>query len=474
MIQNFEEISNTLSRVKWTKRNRTATVIGFPQDIPKNWPFYPQLEKMMSITDKGHPTEGPIGEHVKRVIAYINAIIDDKFDAKQFLRLSNQNQLDRKVAALLSNAHLAFWTEVQSQRPFIEGLLRICALYHDIGKLISVERHVSRGLHLMRDVRDEQRQEIESLFDDFPTRREFWAILRHHDIFGCLCTGEASLPAISAMISWSYPNDMTKGIDSRISTHLACLLWLNIADVSARLHKKFGKLTVYEAERYITDWMEIQSFLEEGKGGPRRATRERFNGWLFETASHVDRTIERITRLVTTCYHVETARTPPVNVKALVEEELQALHGPRLERFCHNFACFTKADYGLRFFSCLMKSILLHNGVLKRVDGKEMWEVPEDKNLRVVQPRLGRNQDRILQAMRSMVSDTCLILSRIVEEYEHLVDSSQHASRRLGIDMSGLMRPPETGWAICQALEDRYSRALWWITDEVSVWLYPE
>ena len=75
-------------------------------------------------------------------------------------------------------------------------------------------------------------------------------------------------------------------------------------------------------------------------------------------------------------------------------------------------------------------------------------------------------------ALKRMVSWTCCILNRIVEEYGHLVDGNERSAPRLGVDMSKLMNPPKTGNAIADSLDRSAAGALWWIVDEISVWLY--
>jgi hypothetical protein len=60
------------------------------------------------------------------------------------------------------------------------------------------------------------------------------------------------------------------------------------------------------------------------------------------------------------------------------------------------------------------------------------------------------------------------------EEYGRLVEGEVPAAVRLGVDMSKLMTPDETGKAIRDALRSTSGAAgaHRWIVDETSVWLY--
>jgi hypothetical protein len=418
-----------------------------------------------------------IGDHVKGVVASINALIDPLLTPTNFMVHSGNPLIDGKAAGLMSEAHTSSWFREPALLrshddtcDFAHGLLRIAALYHDLGKLVSTDHHVSRGVHLMRDVRDDYRQQVENLLDDPEDRSMFWALLRHHDIYGCLCTGEASLPAMSDMVGWAHTERPTRGLDRSVGAYLTYLLWLNIADSDAQLRSILGGITAVEAYRYLSDWEELKEYLLDAHQQGHTVKREEFRDWLLGVDGHPDRTVRRITRLVATCYRKEMNAIPPESeIQTLVEEELRALHGARLEDFCYCFARFCKLDYGLRFFYILMRDTLLEEGLLKRADSSKDNEFPAKVELREQVDEQAR-----LKSLRKMVDRTCFVLDRIVEDYGHLVTGDQRSSPLLGVNMSGLMRPENAGWAICQSLKKYPSRALGWIGDEIGVWVYGE
>ena len=470
MNQLFIDIAEELEKVEWEGEKRGRKVNNFPDPIPQNWPMASDLNDMMKKVDEQGRS---VGEHVKGVVASINKLISSDLAPRKFLISSNDIHIDNNAYRLMEQARGYCWFEPSApfknkDNIFPSGVLRIAALYHDIGKLISGDHHVSRGVRYMRDISEYNRQDIEKLFDNVNDSRDFWALLRHHDVFGCLCTGEASLPALSAIFRWDYPQDETPPIEKTQLAYLSYLAWLNIADIDATLLKPLGGITTIEAYRYFTDWLEVKDYLADGQGLSKGANREKFRNWSLRVSSQPDRAIKRISRLIATCYRKEMQTIAPESqIEAIVQEELQALQGHRLERFCYYFARFCKLDYGLRFFYILMRDALLDENLLRRTGKSPGSEFPGK-----VKPTSVQDNQAKVKAIRRMVNKTCLVLHRIVEDYEDLVGGDQRVTPLLTVDMSGLMRPDATGWAICKSLKEIPSRALGWIADEVSVRLY--
>ena len=233
----FQEISHTLANTAWEGTGTKRTIINFPDSIPSNWPMSDEIKVML---DKVDEQKRSVGQHVKGVVASINKLITPDLAPRDFLIASENADLNGRAYSLMAQARGFCWFDTQAlfkgmENEFAKGILRIAALYHDIGKLISSDHHVIRGVRYMRDVNDSYRREIENLFDNVNDSRDFWALLRHHDIFGCLCTGEASLAALSDMISWSCPCDQAVSIDKTELAYISYLAWLNIADIDSAL-----------------------------------------------------------------------------------------------------------------------------------------------------------------------------------------------------------------------------------------------
>ncbi|MGD0339988.1 MAG: HD domain-containing protein [Bacteroidota bacterium] len=464
----FVEISNTLANTAWEGEGKERQVINFPYPIPINWPMANELNEMIKKVDDQNRS---VGDHVKGVVASINNLLRPDFSPLNFLIKSDDATLNGRAYGLMAEACKYCWFDPSAlfknmNIEFSKGILRIGALYHDIGKLISGDYHVVRGVRYMRDVKDSWQHEIEDLFENVNDSRDFWALLRHHDIFGCLCTGEASMPALSDMVSWSV--DRIPSNEKRALAYISYLAWLNIADIDSTLLKILGGITTVEAYRYLSDWEDLRNYLADNRSVHGIINRNEFKDWALDVSSHPESTIRRINRLVATSYRKEMGSiAPESNIKAIVEEELRALLGSRLERFCYCFARFCKLDYSLRFFYLLMRDSLLDEKLLERTDDTDVTQFPTK-----VRPINTSNERSNIRALRKMVKNTCLVLNRLVEDYGNLVVGDLHSSPLIMVDMSGLMRPEATGWAICRSLKESPSRALGWITDEVSIRLY--
>ena len=339
-----------------------------------------------------------------------------------------------------------FFGADKSQQEDAKAFLRVCALYHDMGKTLSSEHHVPRGVHIMRDTGDDRRGDVERLFSTVSDKNRFWAVLGHHDVFGVLATGEASLPALADMIGWTSDADADIASGQSSLAQISMLTWLNIADSNAAMIANLGGLTTSEAYRYLEDWRDIRGFLtRDAVEHWPPIGRDAFKRWSLEIGSRPDKTIQRVARLIATCYQYVRGMLP-INFKIeptiprLVEQELQAIHGPRFEHFCYRFARFCKLDYGLSFFIKLMRQTL--------------------------------TEQASEAGIRRTVGRVCAILHRIVDEYGHLVEGDPRTAPRLGVDMSKLTNPPETAECICRAMYGNEAGALRWIIDEISIWLY--
>jgi hypothetical protein len=441
------------------KRLFAKISVAFESAVASDWPLRAKLTEM--ITGNAGPDHHRwVGPHVAAVLACLNGYLPVANPAQLFVVTGN-NAVDNDAQGAGMWAYTACWGGglpdglparayfgQGSQIEFAKAFMRTAALYHDIGKTISDDRHVSRGVHLIEDVIEGGRRSIESLFGDLWDAECLLALLKHHDVFGCLCTGEASLPALADMIQWISPTPFADAASGKsVIAQLSLLNWLNIADSDASLLRYYGGVTTVEALRYLQDWRLVVGSFE--KNPSASVKHDDFATWAMDEASSADKTVERIARIVATCWRMETrdvALGRGQAIMTLVQRQLLALHGPRFQRFCWRFARFAKLDYGLKFFDVLMKDAMFENSA----------RVPDD------------------QALRTMVASTCSILARIVEEYGHLVDDGRRPSLRLGVDMSKLSSPRETGAAISRALRNAQTSAgaLRWIVGEISIWLY--
>jgi hypothetical protein len=478
LYRNMEKPTDSESRRKRLRKKQKEEHLVIAKALVKlirnaekrngTWPLSQDLEQMILAEDSWGRL---VGAHVVAVLASINALLPDSFSEAFFVssgKSEEAQRFDKLVRKRARDSYNVCWGEnppfcpltgprgdrpspglfgaTDTQQENAKAFLRVCALYHDMGKKLSTEHHVPRGVHIMRDTGDARRMDMERLFDTVSEKNRFWAVLGHHDVFGVLTTGEASLPALADMIGWTSDADADIASGRSSLAQIGMLNWLNVADSNAAMITNLGGLTTSEAHRYFGDWWEIHGFLtrDVAEQWPPIG-RDTFKRWSLEVGSRPDKTIQRIARLIATCHQYVPA-LPPIDFKIeqtiqrLVEQELQALHGPRFEHFCYRFARFCKLDYGLSFFKELMKQSL------KEQEGEA--------------------------GIRRTVGRMCAILHRIVDEYGHLVDGDPRMAPRLGVDMSKLTNPHKTAESICSAMRENEAGALRWIIDEISIWLY--
>jgi hypothetical protein len=487
-------IAEALKDVGWV---RQRTGVAFPK-LPDGSPKLPDLCPMPNelrtlLSDPGRAA------HVWGVVANINDLISDNFVfAPSNIEPVNDNTLDSSAKSALrtlrdfclspsDNFNQNNAIHDSAARRFAEDFLRVAALYHDIGKIVDSDRHVARGVHIMRDISDIYREGFEhSLLEGrFEDKHNFWTLLSHHDTFGGLCTGECSLPAFSQMESWA-------GDPRSIAPHrspaavLSYLLLLNIADADSSMWGpplELGGLRTVEASRYFADWRDVKSLLWDDQhrpyGQPKVLPRQAFKEALLKVAARPKNVIERLTRIVTTSYRVKIKGNDflldETEVKKLVEDELEVLHGHRLEVFCNLFTRFCKIDYGRRFFDVIMQHVLLdaEHGLQESGAARDKYECPKEqevrlrKGLELASPEFYAKRTWCLKEMTRRI---CSIMRRIVDDYGDLV-SREPAVPLMCIVMANIMPRgnTKTAWAICSALKEHESRVLAWISEEVAV-----
>jgi hypothetical protein len=509
-MSHLHEIAKAVEDLAWIYNKdgtRKPELSGFPDNVDwdktENWPMKKELRRLLNIEkndispnlteqekkehEKKEKEKEKVSSHIRGVVASINEMILNKFILTPSGKSSVHKDHDDTVSEELRKV-LKFCLKLQDRENknsvidnennlcFAQNFLRVAALYHDIGKIIGSDRHVSRGVHLMRDVSNKDRTSFEEWLMEghFVDKHNFWTLLSHHDIFGCLCTGEASLPALSQMVSWSG-NHSLKPYKSPAAL-VSYLMLLNAADgdSSLRFKSNLNGLRTVEAKRYIADWNTVKNLLwDKDNYRSTEVSREEFKESLLKTAGNPEETIERITRLITSSFRMLVSSDLLHNeseVRKLVEDELDMLHGARLQMFCFLFARFCKIDYGLRFINVIMLHELLDNGLFKREDKNPVYEFPMDF-IQVVNINDPKYEECRSATLREMTRRVCSVLKRIVDDYGDSVAGDARKAPLMCVVMANLMpeEKSKTAWAICRALKEHESRALAWISEEVAV-----
>lgn len=297
-----------------------------------------------------------------------------------------------------------------------DSFFRILTLYHDIGKAIIVERHPLVGWHLIKDVyKDRVEKELYPFLlgrdyrrwqkdlssgktpDTLTTPEErrrltiFNHVVRYHDYFGILGTGEGSLPVMVDLIG-------LRGGDPADAKELfSTLLVVTLADLYGSVPTIRPRLI----ETYCTDWGLLCTMIERVGGN-----RSRFFDALREESQSPKATIQRLTRLM-------RAAAPLEWQSALLEEKVEDIFREatlsRLYPFINNFAMFCKLDYCIAFTMTLM-------GIAKH-----------------------RGYDVALPVNAMMT-----VLAELERGYGDLCQRPDRTWRRLGFEMAGLTRKPTT------------------------------
>jgi len=368
---------------------------------------------------KGGATPG----HIERVFEGLAILLSDTpnrivADWEPSLPFGQATFFEQTLAETLGQGNCQS-TQAQAtfgSREQTEAFYRVLALYHDIGKAIIVERHPLVGWHLIKDVYKER---VETELYPFLLRRDYtqWAnalnsgktvdaittseeraclttfnhVVRYHDYFGILGTGEGSLPVTVDLIG-------LRGADPAEAKKLfSTLLLITLAD----LYGSVSKIRPTLVEAYCGDWRMLCATIDNSKGD-----RAKFFESLREESQSPKATIRRLARLM-------RAAAPMEWQSALVEEKVEEIFKDatlsRLYPFLNNFAMFCKLDYCIAFTTTLMK-------------------VAKERGYDVTLP----------------VNAMMTVLAELERGYGDLCKRSDGKWRRLGFEMAGLTRKPTT------------------------------
>jgi hypothetical protein len=375
-------------------------------------------------------TEAARNDTHRTHLLYVVAGAVDVF-LKEGHQLTNNNREFNKFQAALN----ATATEADFDKEEMNRLCLCAALYHDLGKAIARERHPYEGYHLIHDLGSTQHIENGNsitLNEDFRnwlcagmTRdteieyyRFFSKLMRYHDMWGNITTGEASIVMFSCTL------DITESHVSGHKIFLGRLLLLNLADQFGT-PSLFGEdnkprhLNPDKLEHLLLHWNEVAAVLDRTKGYQEEARKG-----LMIHAEREGETVERLVALMGAAV-IEV-------VKSQIQQTLRAECGGRFHFFCKDFGV-VRLSYALRFFRKLGKL------------AKQEKLAPDRQAALIIR-----------------------ILKRIVETYESLIRANREQGRETGIEMSWLTRSEPVRDSIIQSLLGNSPEALSWIDDEIS------
>lgn len=301
------------------------------------------------------------------------------------------------------------------------GYIAVCALYHDIGKIVQRERHTTIGFyHLLFS------QEQQALRAMFRTELDYWLflhIIRFHDVFGVVSTGEGSLAALVDLI----PLREMAEVDRLGILHL--FLRITLADIAGTVPVRESKIT-----HLMDDLERAAAAMPSGGKGTRATSGTAFREALLEADISVGRAVTRIHRILAEPGLPEFADD---GLEITIERELVAILGSNVHQFADTFAHVCKLDYLLRFVRALENHALAHG-----------------------------------KPLRAVVNAFVSILCRVVWEYGDLTHRANGGRRRIGIALKGWTREAGITEKLCAMLFEDQHLALQWGTEEATAWFY--
>lgn len=302
-----------------------------------------------------------------------------------------------------------------------KGYIAVCALYHDIGKIIQRDRHPTIGYyHLLYG------PEGAALRNQFRTELDHWLflhIIRNHDVFGVVSTGEGSLAALVDLIPMREMSEAERlGI-------LHLFLRINLADIAGTVPVRESKI-----RHMMTDLRRAAQAMPSGGKGTQPTEGLSFREALIDADISVGHAVARIQRMLAEPGLPEYQDS---GLDIIIERELMAIQGSNVRQFANTFSHVCKLDYLLRFVRALQNH--------------------------------AREQGR---PVRTVVSGFVALLCRVVNEYGDLTQRAGGDRRRIGIALKGWTREPAATAQLCSMLFNDTHLALQWATEEASAWFY--
>ncbi|MBI1882176.1 MAG: HD domain-containing protein [Chloroflexi bacterium] len=303
----------------------------------------------------------------------------------------------------------------------IKTFLRVAALYHDIGKYINTDRHPTIGWYLVSSMYPDERAKLHLMLTRTDLRT-LLTIIRDHDKFGVLSSGEASLPLLA-----STTNLMQEEVKIQ-EQRLTSLMLVSLADMSASF-----PLTSCVAGTVMQDWSRFIKALENAWGD-----RGRLLPHVVQEARQYESTVERIRRLLLTVSRDDSGQWEAIDDKELISDILKTTFTNRIDVFCEDFALVAKLDYSLRFF-------------------------------RLVVQECRRRDITNTSAIAHIIVN---ILKSIVETYGEMLHSGRGHYRLIGVEFSSLApaHAPEKAQALIDLLLERPAEGLAWLLSDVPAW----
>ncbi len=345
---------------------------------------------------------------------------------------------------------------------------KIAALFHDIGKCTEVDNHPQIGLYIVRDFFPHK---TKPLIDILGT--EYFALLcsviQHHDKFGVVSTGEASLPLFADIPYYASNIDTIQGVKKNLSFVCLC----NIIDIASSIPTKQArhpiKLKSDIVKLVSDDWNMLIKAVDDSGG-----ERERLTEILLQQEYKAFRAINRIQRLIrsSTFFFPTLGNIVDNNyLQIKVPQVLQC----NFTEFSHGLAHITKLDYGLRFFQRLVEGICQKK--VEERDHDAFRKVPEKDRKEFIQAAInGMQRAELAPVLDEITMKILKIMERLVLRYRWILSAEARTQSpcRIGYEMRGVIGNEKLTSAIISNLlsPDSEPAVLNWITDKTPIWSF--
>lgn len=406
-----------------------------PEQIRK-FPFSDILQKVWE-QDEGYAEHGP------RVLEALNYLLGPA-PAQALRGATTEAQIATLQNAINQIIHEIFPARFRDSGLWnfekVKAFFRIAALYHDIGKYIIKDRHPTVGWHTVLYINPDERRQLEELLENnYDYFQLLLIIIRDHDQFGVLGTGEASYP-----ILLRAANSMGEDLDTRIRI-ISALMLFNLADMCGVFNVDGAN-----AVKLVEDWRWMFEKIKYCSDN-----RLRLDEYIVEEASRPVHTYTRVQRLLVESSRKWPRRRAEMNDDRFVRNEFMAVFGTdaKIEEFSYQFTRVCKLDYGKRFFDALM----------------EFCEGPEpeaDRKLPFSAPSRVSKEDVLYSVLA--------ILKRITSTYAAMTGREARASNLIGVELKDLTptSAPEKTARIIELIVKSHFPGLTWMMSDVPAWYF--
>ncbi len=414
-----DEANELLRRLDFTELQRRL----------KDFPFGDFLQALWIS-----PDYQPHGKAVQRVMEALlsrdlTAVLADPTAPLGYR--ASRAQCDRLTGAI-SDIRAKIFPQWDSET---EALFRIAALYHDIGKYIIKDRHPTLGWHIVQYLDPEEKVKLRQLLGNNEERfRLFMIILRDHDEFGVISTGEASAPILLRAAESVQDPDSQKQV-------ISALFLFTLADMAGipklRLNGK-------DTDKLIVDWEQFLAALDYCS-----ENRINLDEYVIQQAGETRNVCERIRRLLTESSREYPSRYVELDDLQFIEDQLQTVFSSKNARdeFATLFTHVCKLDYGKRFFEVLI----------------EYSERPGAQD-----PTNGR------MTKEDVVYAALAILKRITTTYAAMIRSDSSSGNLIGVELKDLKpeTAPEKATRILELIISSHYPGLSWMMSDTPAWYF--